>query len=55
MVGDLLEAQDYGIAISKDNPNLVKAVNEALATIKENGTYAEMYKECFGEEPPAED
>lgn len=55
MVGDLLEAQDYGIAISKDNPNLVKAVNEALATIKENGTYAEMYKEWFGEEPPAED
>ncbi|TGD12994.1 amino acid ABC transporter substrate-binding protein [Brevibacterium sp. S111] len=55
MVGDLLEAQDYGIAISKDNPNLVKAVDEALATIKENGKYAEMYKEWFGEEPPAED
>ena len=55
MVGDLLEAQDYGIAISKDNPNLVKAVNEALATIKDDGTYADMYKKWFGEEPPADD
>lgn len=54
-VGDLLEAQDYGIAISKDNENLVTAVDEGLATIKENGTYAELYKEWFGEEPPSED
>lgn len=55
MVGDLLEAQDYGIAISKDNDNLVAAVNEAMSTIKDNGTYDDLYKEWFGEEPPSED
>ena len=55
MVGDLQEAQDYGIAISKGNDNLVAAVNESLANLKENGKYAEMYKEWFGEEPPSDD
>src|SRR5699024_7987244 len=54
-VGALHEAQDYGIAISKGNENLVAAVNESLANLKENGKYAEMYKEWFGEEPPSDD
>src|SRR5699024_6463762 len=55
MVGDLQEAQDYGIAISKGNENLVAAVNESLANLKDNGKYAEMYKEWFGEELPSDD
>ena len=29
-------------------------MNEALATIKEDGTMAELYQKYFGSEPPAE-
>lgn len=51
VVGDLLEAQDYGIAVSKGNDELVAAMDEALATIIADGTYAEIFKKWFGEEP----
>src|SRR5690625_1503363 len=51
IVGDLLEAQDYGIAVSKGNEDLVAAMNEALAGMIEDGTYSEIYEEWFGSEP----
>lgn len=50
-VGDLYEAQEYGIAISKDNEALVEAMNQALANMIDDGRYAEIYTEWFGEEP----
>ncbi|WP_163536312.1 transporter substrate-binding domain-containing protein [Gracilibacillus sp. YIM 98692] len=49
-VGKLLEGQPYGIAFPKDS-DLVDDVNEALQTIKDNGTYDEIYKKWFGEAP----
>ncbi|MFD2923022.1 glutamine ABC transporter substrate-binding protein [Halobacillus naozhouensis] len=51
MVGELYKAEQYGIAISKGQEDLVKAINDALATLKENGTYDEIYKKWFGEAP----
>lgn len=51
IVGDLLEAQDYGIAVSQGNEDLVAAMNEALAGMIEDGTYTEIYEEWFGSEP----
>ena len=51
VVGDLLEAQYYGIAVSKGNEELVEAMNTALASIIENGAYAEIFAKWFGEEP----
>lgn len=51
VVGDLYEAQEYGIAVSKDNEALVTAMNDALATIIADGRYAEIYESWFGEEP----
>ncbi|UOR11330.1 glutamine ABC transporter substrate-binding protein [Halobacillus amylolyticus] len=51
MAGELYKAEQYGIAISKGQEDLVKAINDALATLKENGTYDEIYKKWFGEEP----
>ncbi|MBM7600692.1 glutamine transport system substrate-binding protein [Virgibacillus halotolerans] len=51
MVGDLYEAEDYGIAFAKDQDDLVEAVNEALATLKDNGKYDEIYEKWFGEKP----
>ncbi|SDM27563.1 transporter substrate-binding domain-containing protein [Sediminibacillus halophilus] len=49
-VGDVLEGQPYGIAFPKDS-ELVDSVNDALATLKEDGTYNEIYKKWFGTEP----
>lgn len=50
-VGDLYEAQEYGIAVSKDNEALVKAMNQALANMIDDGRYAEIYEKWFGEQP----
>lgn len=38
----------YGMGFAKDTPELVKAVNSALAAIKEDGTYDKIYKTWFG-------
>ncbi|UBH06814.1 glutamine ABC transporter substrate-binding protein GlnH [Leucobacter sp. Psy1] len=51
VVGDLYEAQFYGVAVSQGNEDLVTAMNDALDTLIENGTYAEIYEEWFGEQP----
>lgn len=39
MAGSLLYEERMGIALRQDNPQLKKALNEALATLKEDGTY----------------
>ncbi|WP_031515565.1 basic amino acid ABC transporter substrate-binding protein [Desulfofalx alkaliphila] len=54
IVGDVLEGEDYfGIAVAKDNTELLETINEGLLKLKENGTYAEIYKKWFyGYEPP---
>ena len=42
-----LTVEEYGIAFRQDDDDLRKRVNEALATIRENGTYEEIYNEYF--------
>jgi len=43
----------YGFAVAPDNDALREAMNEALATIKEDGTLEELYAEYFdGATPP---
>lgn len=42
--------EQYGIAFPQDS-ELVPEVNEALQEIKDDGTYAEIYEEWFGQEP----
>lgn len=42
----------YGIAISKDNPELLEAVNGALAAMKEEGFFDDLYEEYFQSAPP---
>lgn len=41
--------EQYGIAVDPDKPELLDAVNEALATLIEDGTYAEIFEEWFPE------
>jgi arginine transport system substrate-binding protein len=38
----------YGIAVRKDETDLLKALNKALADIKADGTYANITKKYFG-------
>ncbi len=40
----------YGIAFPKESP-LIEPVNQALAEIKEDGTYEEIYEEWIGRPP----
>lgn len=42
--------EQYGIAVSKDNPELTKAINEALAKMEQDGTMAQIKKNWFGSE-----
>lgn len=49
-VGKLYEGQQYGIALKKGSPWLGK-VNQALATMKADGTYNKIYKKWFGHKP----
>ncbi|MCG7599640.1 transporter substrate-binding domain-containing protein [Halomonas sp. McH1-25] len=50
VVGPLYEGQQYGIAFTSGSEWLEPA-NEALASMKEDGTYDEIYKKWFGEAP----
>jgi len=50
MVGDKYQAEKYGIAISKGQDDLVKAVNDALKKLKDNGKYDEIDDKYFGQE-----
>lgn len=47
VVGPLYEGQQYGIAFAKGS-DLVEPVNEALAAMREDGTYDEIYSNWFG-------
>jgi polar amino acid transport system substrate-binding protein len=44
----------FGFAVAPQNDALREAMNEQLATLKEDGTLAEAYNEWFGTEPPPE-
>jgi polar amino acid transport system substrate-binding protein len=42
--------EELGIAFAKDTPVLLAAVNSALKSIKEDGTYEKIYDKWFGAE-----
>ena len=44
---ELLTAEDYGIAIHKDNKELLDKVNAALKKLKENGGYQKVFDKWF--------
>jgi len=43
----------YGIGVKKGNDKLLNEINKALAKLKENGTYAELYRQWFSVDPPS--
>ncbi|SER91547.1 transporter substrate-binding domain-containing protein [Salipaludibacillus aurantiacus] len=50
MAGDLIDVDQMGIAVKKGNEDLLEAINEALAAIKEDGTYLEISEKYFDED-----
>lgn len=47
-VGPIIEPQEYGIAVRKGSP-LRESINAALKSLRENGTFDEIYEKWFGE------
>lgn len=43
-----LSAENYGIAINKNNEDVIKLVNEGFSKIKADGTYDALYQKWFG-------
>lgn len=48
VVKEIPTGEQYGIAASKDNPNLTAAINEAIAALEADGTIAELNQKWFG-------
>ena len=46
--------ETYGIAVSKENTELVEQLNEGLAKAIKDGSYAKVYEKWFKEAPPLE-
>lgn len=51
MVGDVHRALFCGIAVKKDNTEMIDRVNKALDEIKQNGEYDKIYEKWFGKKP----
>lgn len=47
-VGNLLYTETIGIAMAKDQPDLRRAVNDALAGMRRDGTYGRLSRTWFG-------
>jgi len=47
-VGPLLTGEYYGIAISKQKPELVEKINAGLAKIRQSGEYQKLFEKYFG-------
>lgn len=50
-INQILTAEKYGIAVNKNNTELLEKINNGLKTLKENGKYAEIYRKWFKLDP----
>ena len=48
-VGEKMEAEDYGMAVNKNKPELAVEINKAMAELKKNGEFDKIYATWFGE------
>ena len=51
---DIPTGEEYGISVQPGSDQLLEAINNALSEIKEDGTYEQIYREWFNEDPPAQ-
>jgi polar amino acid transport system substrate-binding protein len=47
VVKEIATGEQYGFAVSKDNPDLLKGINDALAKVKASGEYKTLYDKYF--------
>lgn len=47
VIGEIPTGEQYGIVVSKDNPGLTDALDEALAEYKASGDYQKLYDQYF--------
>ena len=50
ILAEIPTGEQYGIVVSKDNPELTAALNQALAELQADGTIAELQQKWFGAE-----
>ena len=48
VIEEIPTGEQYGIVVSKDNPALTKAINEALADMEADGTMDSIEEKWFG-------
>ncbi len=48
VVGSLLTGEDYGIAVTKQDPWLLKKINDGLYKVYRSGKYRKLYRHYFG-------
>lgn len=48
VVKEIPTGEQYGIAVSKDNPNLTAAIDDAIAQLEADGTIDELNQKWFG-------
>jgi ABC-type amino acid transport substrate-binding protein len=53
VVQTIATGESYGLGLNKENRKLREEVNNALAEMKDDGTYTEIYKKWFQVDPPA--
>src|SRR5215216_1414645 len=46
--------EQYGFVVQQDDTELLGELNDALKKIEDDGTYTEIYKKWFDQEPPKE-
>jgi polar amino acid transport system substrate-binding protein len=51
MAAQIPTGEQYGFAVSKENPALLKALNDGLAKVKASGEYDAIYTKWFGVAP----
>jgi polar amino acid transport system substrate-binding protein len=51
LVGEVLNSEEYGVAVTKKNTELAGKINKAMDEIKQNGEYAKIYEKWFGKKP----
>jgi polar amino acid transport system substrate-binding protein len=51
LVGEVANAEDYGLATAKKNTELNEKINKALDELKKNGEYDKIYVKWFGKKP----
>jgi polar amino acid transport system substrate-binding protein len=49
IVGEPFTTEEYGFALRKSDTELLAKINQALVTLKANGTYDQIYRKYFGE------